>query len=71
MQRLLWRTTGKETMKKITLEQIQKLEAISMRIEKASAKDPNHPIVKDIQYLTKELREAYRLIEDLTPDSSP
>ena len=49
-------------MKIVRIEDMQRLELISMKIERIP-KEKRNPIIEDLEWLTKKLREAYDIIE--------
>lgn len=52
-------------MKIIKVEQLERLEKICGAIERAEIDHPSSPIIKDLKWLTNELRKAYSRIEEL------
>lgn len=49
-------------MKKVKYEDVERLELISIKLENIP-KEKRNPIIIDMEWLTKKLREAYRIIE--------
>lgn len=52
-------------MKKISSYNIKRLELISIKLEKIPKENTNS-IIKDLKWLTKELRNAYLIIEKIS-----
>jgi len=49
-------------MKRISMEDLKKLEQISMALEKIPRSEKNR-VVRDMRWLVEKLREAYLMIE--------
>jgi len=51
-------------MKKVKIEEVERLEMISIRLENLKIpKEKKNPIILDMEWLIWKLREAYRIIE--------